>query len=582
MTAVDLGIDAAVVALDTLRDMVAARTHLSREAAAAIAGAAGVSERTVWNWVAKMRAENPAPEPVADSRNVLQRLDEDGADGFVFDRTAVAMVYAVSGNLRRFHEELSVHFSMPSYETITRRWKELPPLVRDGARRGVKNRFNKCLHLLHSATGPNQVWQLDDFYLDIDVIRPRATKATCRPHLLLLIDDYDRYPVAFAILAQEPTSLDVCCLLAQAIETRLAPDGSGVQLGGIPSLILWDNATVNTADIVSEALESLPGVGRATAPYTPVAKGKVERAGQTLQALIVEGQAGVRTTSESPSKKDLMAARNSDLMTFDALVARAWRVIYEYAHERRHSTLRRTPVAQRARVPYYPRQLSDERLAAMWLAEPDRDKPRVVQPVGVHACGQYWMAPELDVLIGEEVEVRVLHHRRERVAVFHDGRFVCFARPNLNMDPTDRQPVTDGRRAQRQRVYGAAKAARQVQAEAARRAQAGLGDDLVAATIASGAVRGGTQLAVTAAPPAGDDSPKNDDTDPMTAGARLDQPAVDDDRAVSRPVRMTKTPVGRLDRNRGRNADLPVTDRRRASLQRAARSLERQRPEPQP
>lgn len=478
----ELGIDPERIAREELAKIVASGVPLTRGQAQAIAELSGRSVRTIYNWAAaeKTGAEAGQGHGQEDRRNLLERLAADGAEAFVFDDLATAMVYAVGGNLRRFRDELqAAGLDVPSYPTVARRWAALPPLVRDGARHGVANRFNKCLHLLHSAGSPNECWQLDDFSLDIEVLRPGARRATCRPHLLLAVDDFDRVPVCWAVLPGDPTSADVLACLAAGFEARPAADGSPAWLGGMPQLILWDNASVNTGNVIIEALARLPMMGRAVAPYTPVAKGKVERAGQTIQAAIVTGLAGVRTTAQTIAKKDLFAARVSDLLSFEDLVAHVEAVIYEYTYRRRHTSLGATPIAARAGAGFLPVIVPDEDLAWMWLPKGPGKSTGKVQQVGVNAFGGYWIAPELDMLVGKDVELRMLHHRRERLAVFYQDKFVCFAVPNMNVDDPLRDEILDARSLQRHRVYKAARNARAMQAETATQVTAGEGFDLV-------------------------------------------------------------------------------------------------------
>jgi transposase InsO family protein len=543
----DLGFTSKDVALDALKGILeTSRGRLTAQRARAIAAHAGVAERTVYRWAETVRAAAKFDQSESDERTIWERLEEDGPDAFEFTDELISLVYGLDGNLTAFYAQMTdAGFELPSYITVTRRWGKLDPLVRDGARNGQRNANKLSLKIRHEAAYVNQVWELDDVWLDIEVLRKRKGKAVTRPHLLLMIDDFSRFIVAWALLPSDPRSADTLALLADAFEIRPADDGSGVMLGGVCETLSCDNAGYFRSMLVEESLALVPTMVRPNPAHCPTSKAKVERVNATIQTAIVQGLAGSLTNSASRSNKALMAAKPGSLLTFDELLAHVGDVIHHYNYDRVHSSIGMTPFERYSSRTAAPEVVDDAILASMWLPGPRAGGERKVHGDGVKVFRGYWMAPELKRLIGKDVEVRTLHHRRDRLAVFYNDTFVAFAARPSELTEAERRAVTQVNIDAQKAVNHHAKAARGMQAATTR-------------AMSTGGERNPAARAAAPEPDDVDEAPPAEDTPPdRSSKIRKIRPA-----------------------NKGRTGDFPAKKaKRKPGLDLAAKALDHQ-PDP--
>lgn len=454
---------------------------LPRNDALVLAERTGWSVRQMYRWKADRdrRAELP-PEDAT----FIERVAEWGPKAFVFDDLALTMLYLVGGNMARFREEVTAAgYPMPSLPTLSRLWRSsVPRHVRDGAKHGQRNRHSNLFFTRHSATAPDEAWQLDAFSLDLRVLvetpdgfepandDEAATVVVARggqwfkyrPQLLLLIDDCSRFVTAWALLDHEPTAADTCALLADGFEVRPADDGSGVAIGGVCDKLVCDNATAFRSQLVEGMMVSIGAHLSPTPVYSPAAKGKVERAGQTIQARIVTGIAGVVSPAERWNTAHALEVSPAGWLEFNQLEAIVAAVIYEYNYLTIHSALGRTPFEVYSEREGPRRTLSDETLAKQYLPLARAGGRRKVQPSGVFAFGEYWLDPNLDTdLIGSEVTVKSLHHRLDRLAIFDsDDKFAGMVRRAVHLGDGERRALVADRLDQTMAVARYAKRAR--------------------------------------------------------------------------------------------------------------------------
>lgn len=455
---------------------------LSRSASIRLAEETGWSARTLYRW-AKERSESSGearPSPVYDT--FLDAIEAEGSSRFRFDELALTTLYLLGGNVSRFREEvIAAGYPMPSQPTLSRLWRStVSPMVRDGARHGQMNRYRKMFYVRHSARVPDEAWQLDAFSLDLRVLLedPSGTSEEAavgvvarrgwkqvRPQLLLLIDDFSRFIPAWALLDHDPTGADTCCLLADAYEVRPDDAGTGVAIGGPPARIVCDNAGAFRSLIVEGVVARL-GTQLAPAPaYTPPAKGKVERVGQTIQASVVTGVAGVVTQAHRRNGTHALEVGAQHWLRFTDLESIVAEVIHRYNYERPHSALSgATPFSKYSTRSGPLRRFDDETLAKLYLPLRHAAGIRRVQPDGVVALGSHWLDPHLNTnLIGTDVQVRSLHHRVGRLALFSaDGeKFQSMVVPSTSLTTEERSALMAGRIAESISVSHYAKAARQ-------------------------------------------------------------------------------------------------------------------------
>lgn len=137
-------------------------------------------------------------------------------------------------------------------------------------------------------------------------------------------------------------------------------------------------------------------------------------------------------------------------------------------HRAPHAGLaQRTPWELRAEHSHLVRTIADERALDVLLAEaPGRDGRRMVQKKGIKLDEGWFIAPELEAWVGQEVHVRYdpIHHDLGTVYVFAAGasgeQFLCLAQ-NPDRTGVDRRDVAvKGKQLQRDRVQAERKALR--------------------------------------------------------------------------------------------------------------------------
>jgi transposase InsO family protein len=442
---------------------------LHRNQAITLAERTGWSTRQLYRWRNQLAANEEGPRPGAPFTEVISEF---GASAFHFDDMALTMLYLLGGNMSRFREEvLAAGYPMPSLPTLSRRWRdEVPRHVRDGARHGQVNRHKNLFFVRHSAAAPDEAWQLDAFDLDLRTLlevdepddpadggsgdddkrevfrRGARTWVAQRPQLLVLIDDHSRFITAWAMLERTPTAADTCALFADAFEVRPADDGSGVLIGGLPARVVCDNASQFRSVLVEGMIR---GFGTQLAPtpaYSPAAKGKVERVGQTIQAGVVTGLAGVASAAERLNGDHALETPAQSWLEFTQVEKLVAAAIYNYNYRQVHATLGVTPFEAYSQRTEPPRTVSDADLAEHYLPVRRKDGKRILHTSGVKFLGEYWLDPTMNPdLIGTEVQVRSLHHRLDRLAIFSNDTFVGMAVRSGTIDKATRDRLVDHR-----------------------------------------------------------------------------------------------------------------------------------------
>lgn len=475
----DLGMDAAAIVRDELSQLLGRGGAVTVNIAEQYGAMAGCSARTIYRWAHELRGELPTETMQG---NVLERLEQYGGLGFVFDDVALGLYYLCGGNMRRLRRELlEAGYDVPSEATLSRRLhRQVTRMVREGARVGHRNRHSSSLHVRHSAPRSNAVHQVDEFLLDVEVADGGDV---IRPRLLLLLDDKSRFIVAWALLRRNANADDALALFADGFEVRPADDGSGRLIGGRPETLTSDQGAAFIAGPVAAAFEAIPTDFRPAPGYTPTAKGKVERAGQHVQDEVVIGISGRTTRLEKRDRTDLMETEPESMLTFDQALERTAAVIYRLNYETPHSSL-----GNRTRIDAYcdgveRLEMPVEVLAGMHKVLPSRGGERKVHNDGLHVGGRYYVDECLHPHIGKKLTVRVLHHRRERVAVYDAFTFVGMAADSTTLTEAERRAIVAGRRADTRAVNAAAKAARDASRRVNQRIATGRGDNLVEAYV---------------------------------------------------------------------------------------------------
>jgi putative transposase len=167
----------------------------------------GVSERTLWRWVA-------AGRPLLRGRPSPRRLVlSDGLrDAYLRLGGNVAAVW------RDAHER---GLEPPPLRTLQAAFaRELSNAEQTSARRGEAGRREHALYLRYEAPHRNAVWQADHKQLPVLVVAPGGRRDQ-RPWVTLFLDDFSRAIVGWAV-SLRPSSAEVLAALRRAARPRRA------------------------------------------------------------------------------------------------------------------------------------------------------------------------------------------------------------------------------------------------------------------------------------------------------------------------------------------------------------------------
>lgn len=485
----DLGFDPADIARQELLAKLRENRHLSERDLESIAELGNRSLRQVYRWKEKLLPTLPPEKP--DTRTVLFRLIETGdSKVFEWDELMVAMCYAVGRNFTKLHDDLEdAGIPVPSVPTLSRKWRDLSPLVKDGAKHGLKNRTKHLLYVRRAFEDRpeiNTFWHYDATVLDLWVLGPDGEP--CKPHWTEVVDAGDAFCTGWMALPYKANSADVKAFLASAVEVRPSDVDSGIDVGGLPDTFVMDNAGEYNSEETIDGLAALGRVGRAIPIATPTANGIVERNIGTLQRLIVTGLAGQVTKAEDRTGNALSKAIPSRLLSWDAFVAHCRRCVYTYNYELVHSGLGRTPFELRRQVQHLV-EVPIEELAPLWKRIETRAGVRKVHGKGgikLTIAGQvhWYNSDELDDLnlLDEQVYPRRLHHDDDRLALFdeHD-RFLCIV--DRKPDTRTRSRVVQGRMDHEREVIAAHGVAETLKAANTERVEAGKAPNIAEAAL---------------------------------------------------------------------------------------------------
>jgi hypothetical protein len=446
---------------DTLRDYADSDVILPLDVATALAEAKGCTPRHIYRLRAAMGRSEPDQIAPRDTKGwtFLDYLTHDGPESFFFDDLALTLLYMVGGNLKEFYRQVEAGgYTMPSYQTLWLRAMNLDPLVRDGARNGLKNRHSKALYLRYDPDSCNALWEVDECILNIEV---RYGKKVVRPHMLAFIDGKSRYITSVIFVPHGVTAKDFIACLAAGMDVW--EDEDGVEFGGVPSTIVFDNAQAFRGNVSSAVLATLPTYARPAPAYSPEGKGKIEAVNDTLETKIVVGVPGWCSPSERLDGTDAMGLGDEHLLDWDDFLARAFQAVSSYNHEV-HSATGRTPASIYAGSGANARRLAPADLAALLLVPSYKNGERIVQPDGIHHDKMFWieacLAPHVGNVSKRDVEVREFHHLQDKIAVFWKGEFVGFAINGSVLTKAERVEILNGRRATRAMVTQLTKATR--------------------------------------------------------------------------------------------------------------------------
>lgn len=413
---VDPAVRASVVA--RLRDKRATGESISADVRRAAAGLL-VGESTVWRWLA-----SDDDSLAGRKRYELTEADREGYLDWCGNVAA----------LRR--ERIARGEPVPSLRTLQRAFAEqMSPGERAAAVEGVEGRRRHQVYVRWEPVSRNARWEGDHKELPVLVTPPRGARP-CKPWATLFLDCYSRLIVGWA-LSLCPNSATVLA----ALRRGLVVDPDRGPFGGVPVALVPDNGL----EFATTALERVCGVlGIALEPtdaYAPHQKGKLERANRTLDQ---EFLCGLPFYTEGPRAVDgRLFGPAADPMSLELFVDHFAEWVIEYNTVRVHSELGQTPLARWMADATPVRTVPGEQVRWLLLA----DVERTVNKDGVHFGGLRFIAPELNGLVGEKVQVRYTPHDYRQIEIFRGDEWLATAYPQGALSAEQREAVLARRRA---------------------------------------------------------------------------------------------------------------------------------------
>ncbi|WP_260466753.1 DDE-type integrase/transposase/recombinase [Pandoraea apista] len=425
---------------------------------------ATVSPRSVQRWVLHYEREGAAG--LIDAKDGHQRRGVNGITSQpALEKTLLALLVQ-QPTLKIRHlvhllvqasvdaQSAEVLFTPPSYGVtyrFVRAWRREHASLYMAATDpdAWKNRYMSAFGQASAdVLGLNERWEMDstpaDWMLTDEDGRERRYCAS------VVLDVYSRR--MRVVLAPTPKTQTHQYALRQAILAW-----------GVPQTVLTDHGRDYQSRAFVETLKALGIEHRTTAPFSPWQKPHVERGIQSLLHSILEGLSSF--IGHHVAERSAIEARQSfrerlfrrDEAVKLSMPATQLRMLIEQwlrgVYERRvHAGLGISPQqrASEARTPI--RRIEDVRALDLLLAAPAGKGQYTVTKKGLRIYGAQYIAPELGLVIGQRVNVRITSDWGEVVVYGEGGGFVCVARNPERSGISREQVARMAKRQQREYV----------------------------------------------------------------------------------------------------------------------------------
>lgn len=386
----------------------------------AVAGAAGISPRTLERWLARYRAKG------------LPGLARKVRDNAGHRRTApeiVALIEALA--LRRPKPAIAAIYrrvcvvavkhdwTVPSASTVRAIVRELDPgmvvLATEGAA-AYRDRF-ELIHR-HRADAPNALWQADHTQLDIRALDANGTPV--RPWLTAVMDDHSRAIAGYSVFTGAPSAMQTALALRQAIWRK---SQAAWAVCGIPDALYVDHGSDFTSTHLQQVAVDLRFRLVFSTVARPQGRGKIERFFGTINTELLSGLPGY-LTGHSSAPPPLLSLTDLDAAIGCFVVQR-----YNARRHRETGTAPVTAWLADGWLPRMPDRIEDLDELLVMVA-----KTRMVQRDGIHFQGLRYLDPTLAAYVGEAVTIRFDPRDMAEIRVFHRNRFLCRA---INPDHAD-------------------------------------------------------------------------------------------------------------------------------------------------
>ncbi|MFI2025360.1 Mu transposase C-terminal domain-containing protein [Streptomyces olivaceoviridis] len=379
------------------------------------ADALGVSERTVWRWLAAAQSdETAAAYPGARSRVDAR---------FTVTPEVRGLLALWKGNVRAVHRELVLRAARqcppadaPSLTTLHRAIRrDLTPGERAGLAGGERAARKHDVFLARPRGWRNQVWETD--HVQSPVLVNVDGKAR-RPWITWFTDCATNAITGIAVTPGDPSRESVLAALRSAV-LREEPYGP---FGGVPEKVRVDRGkdflsrTVTAAfDLLDVTVEDLPA-------YTPHLKGTVEGLNRAVESMFLVSLPGY-ARQPRPGKR---ASRPTDevLLGFEDFTARllAWTRWWNTEHR---------PAPLRGKTPLEawqddPTPLRDVPAADLWTFTLEDAGTRTLTTCGIRFRKRDYVGAWMTGQAGIRVRVRFMPHHDHRIEVYHaaTGRYL--------------------------------------------------------------------------------------------------------------------------------------------------------------
>lgn len=431
---------AAVGRLLELRDA----GRLTSEHVRVAAGALGMSERTVWRWLAE-----PVP---ASGAGRLPGARQTSADRFVVSAEVRALLALWRGNVAAVQRELveraarqSPPGDAPSIPTLHRAIRrDLTAGERAGLAGGEGEARKHDVFLARPQGWRNQVWEIDHVQAPVLV---DVEGIALRPWITWFVDCATNTIMGVAITPGYPSRESVLAALRAAV---LREEPFGPQ-GGLPEKVRVDRGRDFLSKTVAAVFGALVVQVEDLPAYTPHLKGTVEGLNRAVESMFLAALPGY-VRQPRPGRR---RARPKDelLLDFEDFTARLLDWVEWWNTSHHPEPLKgKSPLQAWEADPTPVREVSPEELWTFTLE--DDGRVRVISTRGVRFRRRDFVGPWMTGLEGTGVRARFMPHHDHRIEVFDAviGRYLGPATIADEASPEQITAVRTARAARSQRL----------------------------------------------------------------------------------------------------------------------------------
>ncbi len=312
--------------------------------------------------------------------------------GFVANHPAVTPAGLHRALLEK--AEIEAWQKVPSAPTVRRFYNRVAPDILKQIIEGPKARSEEAaLSIPRKVASTNERWQMDFTEMDAWTFLPNGDGKLFKPWLVTAIDCHSRV-ILWAHLCKTVSAKDVIKLLKTAIKPK---QNVSMPFAGRPGILSLDNAPVYEGDV----LESLIRSGIEVDPIPkdcPEADGKQERFFRTMFDGFCRTLPGYTKQFRGKAR-----AQKEGVLPFSILQRRLLKYIACTYHLKEHRSLGTTPWEayhdglENSPIPYYSPEEADLHFRLR--------ESRKVHSHGVEVGGRRFLAPCLEGMVGETVEV---------------------------------------------------------------------------------------------------------------------------------------------------------------------------------